>query len=203
LLRARRQVMLGPSADAAGRREASGPRRNPAECESPPREETLMRSRHWSWHRFDPAYAHGCGAGAERWAERMEARALRFAQRFEEDSLFGAAGLGVRRPLRFLAYKLDLTDEQTSRLARILERLKLERAQAALDLRRAASDLADAVEAERFERGAVDAAGQRRAEAARRVEEAVARALEELHALLEPEQRAGLAELMRTGAIRI
>ena len=163
-----------------------------------------MRSRHWYRHRFDLAYANGCGAGAaEGWAERVEARALRFAQRFEEDSLFAGAGLGVRRPLRFLAYKLDLSDEQTSRLARVLERLKLERAQAALDLRRAASELADAVETERFERGPVEAAGQRRAEAARRVEEAVARALEELHGLLEPVQRAGLAELMRTGAIRI
>jgi hypothetical protein len=157
-----------------------------------------MHSRHW--HRWD----HGCGSGAsERWAERMEERARRFARHFEEESLFGAAGLGVRRPLRFLAYRLDLSDEQTSRLARVLERLKLERAQAALDLRRAAADLADAVEAERFERGRVDAAGQRRTEAARRVEEAVAHALEELHALLEPAQRAGLAELLRTGAIRI
>ncbi|HVP29777.1 MAG TPA: Spy/CpxP family protein refolding chaperone [Myxococcota bacterium] len=163
-----------------------------------------MHSRHGHWRRFDPAYAHGCGAGAsEGWAERMEERARRFAQRFEEDGLFGGAGLGVRRPLRFLAYKLDLTEEQTSRLARVLERLKLERAQAAVDLRRAAADLADAIEAERFERATVEAAGQRRTEAARRVEEAVARALEELHGLLEPAQRTRLAELLRTGAIRI
>jgi hypothetical protein len=163
-----------------------------------------MRSRHWYWHRLDPAYAHGCGAGAsERWAERMEERVQRFAQRFEEDGLFAGAGLGVRRPLRFLAYKLDLTDEQTSRLARLLERLKLERAQSAVDLRRAAADLADAVEAERFDASAVEAAGQRRVEAARRVEDTVRRTLEELHAHLEPAQRAALAELLRTGAVRI
>lgn len=162
-----------------------------------------MRSRHWHWHRFDPAYAHGCGAASERWAERIEERARRFAMRFEEDGPFAGAGLGVRRPLRFLAYKLDLTDEQSSRLARLLERLKLERAQAAVDLRRAAADLADAIEVERFERGTVEAAGQRRVEAARRVEDTIARTLEELHALLEPAQRAALAELLRTGAIRI
>jgi Spy/CpxP family protein refolding chaperone len=163
-----------------------------------------MHSRHGHRHRFDPAYAYGCGAASsEHWAERMEARARRFAQRFEEDSLFGSAGLGVRRPLRFLASRLDLTDEQSSRLARVLERLKLERAQAALDLRRASADLADAIEAEGFERSAVEAAGQQRVEAARRVEEAVARALDELHALLEPEQRTGFAELLRSGAIRI
>jgi hypothetical protein len=164
----------------------------------------VMRSRHWHWHRLDPAFAYGCGAGASaRWSERMEERAQRFAHRFEEDSLFAGAGLGVRRPLRFLAYKLDLTDEQTSRLARLLERLKLERAQAAVDLRRAAADLADAIEAERFERGAVEAAGQRRIEAARRVEDTVGKTLEELHAQLEPAQRAALAELLRTGALRI
>ena len=163
-----------------------------------------MRSRHWNWHRLDPAYAHGCGAGAsQRWAERMEERARHFAQRFEEDSLFAGAGLGVRRPLRFLAHKLDLTDEQTSRLARLLERLKLERAQAAVDLRRAAADLADAIEAERFDPAVVEAAGQRRTEAARRVEDTVGRTLEELHGHLEPAQRAALAELMRTGAVRI
>lgn len=163
-----------------------------------------MHGRHWYWHRFDPAYANGCGAGAsQHWRERMEERAQRFAQRFEEESLFTGAGLGVRRPLRFLAHKLDLTDEQTSRLARLLERLKLERAQAAVDLRRAAADVADAIEAERFDPAAIEAAGQRRVEAARRVEDTVGRTLAELHAHLEPAQRAALAELLRTGAVRI
>jgi hypothetical protein len=163
-----------------------------------------MRSHHWHWHRLDPVFAHGCASGASsRWAERMEERAQRFAQRFEEESLFAGAGLGVRRPLRFLAHKLDLTDEQTSRLARLLERMKLERAQAALDLRRAAADLADAIEAERFDPATVEAAGQRRVEAARRVEETVAQTLAELHAHLEPAQRAAFAELLRTGAVRI
>ena len=157
-----------------------------------------MRGRHWNWHRLDPAFASGCGAGASaHWRERMEEHAQRFAQRFEEESLFAGAGLGVRRPLRFLAHKLDLTDEQTSRLSRLLERLKLERAQAAVDLRRAAADLADAIEAERFDPAAVDAAGQRR------VEDTVGHTLAELHAHLEPAQRAAFAELLRSGAVRI
>jgi hypothetical protein len=159
-----------------------------------------MRSHHGYFDRS----RHGCGSEASaRWAERMEARARRFAQRLEDDGFFGAASLGVRRPLRFLAYRLDLSDEQASRLARILERLKLEKARAALEMRSAMADLADAVEAERFERGPVEAAGQRRAEAARQVQEAVARALEEVHALLEPAQRAGFAELLRVGSLRI
>src|SRR5438477_3399678 len=45
-------------------------------------------------------------------------------------------GFGVRRPLRFLAYKLELDDRQVPELARILDDLKTERAQAEVDRRR-------------------------------------------------------------------
>src|SRR4051812_33599706 len=38
--------------------------------------------------------------------------------------------LGVRRPLRFLAYRLDLSEEQVAAFAAILDDLKTERAQA-------------------------------------------------------------------------
>ena len=168
-----------------------------------------MRSRHF-WHSchtaFDPHFAYAGHAG-RRWAraaarqEERIARGLRFEQRGSDAEDFFGAGLGVRRPLRFLAWRLDLTEEQTSSLARILERLKLERAQAALDLRRAAATLADAFEGE-FARAAAEGAGEQRAAATRRVQDAVAKALEELHALLEPEQRRELAALIRTGGIR-
>src|SRR5262245_62313653 len=47
------------------------------------------------------------------------------------------AGLGVRRPLRFLAYRLDLNEAQVGELAAIIGDLKTERAQAAVDDRRA------------------------------------------------------------------
>ena len=165
----------------------------------------FFHHRHGFGPRFE--YAYGCGGGgrwSRRFAEEAAERAQRFAQRrFEEEELTGGFGLGVRRPLRFLSWKLDMDEEQTGRLARVLERLKLERAQAALDLRRAAADLADALEADPFARDKVEAAGQLRASAARRVEEAVARALAELHALCEPDQRTRLAELIRTGVLRI
>jgi Spy/CpxP family protein refolding chaperone len=159
----------------------------------------------WSW---DPELA-AAGPAGHRWeraARRREAwleRALRFEHRGggDADEFFGA-GLGVRRPLRFLAWKLDLDEPQVEALGRILEQLKLERAQAALDLRRAASALADAFAGE-FGRTQAEAAAEQRAAAGRRVQEAMARALEELHGLLEPEQRRTLAELIRTGAIRL
>ena len=39
----------------------------------------------------------------------------------------GGAGFGVRRPLRFLAYKLQLNEAQVEELARVLNDLKTER----------------------------------------------------------------------------
>lgn len=115
---------------------------------------------------------------------------------------FGA-GFGVRRPLRFLAHRLDLDDEQVAELAAILDELKTERAQAAVDDRRALSQLADAVAAESFDEAKVSAATASRAKSSERVEAAVARALGRIHKLLKAEQRAQLAYLLRTGALSV
>jgi hypothetical protein len=60
----------------------------------------------------------------------------------DDPGSFGGGAFGVRRPLRFLAYKLELNDAQVSELARILDELKTERAQAAVDHRRALSAFA-------------------------------------------------------------
>jgi hypothetical protein len=161
---------------------------------------------------MNPRLAYATGARANR---AMAREWVRQARRFEHrhggrgfgrghgdgDEFFGTP-LGVRRPLRFLSYRLELSEEQTAALARILEHLKLERAQAGLDLRRAASALADAFVGE-FARGDAEGAAEQRAEASRRVQDAVAKALEELHGVLDDDQRRVLAELIRTGAIRI
>jgi Spy/CpxP family protein refolding chaperone len=118
-----------------------------------------------------------------------------------DDDFLSSAGLGVRRPLRFLAWKLDLTSDQVAAVARILERLKIERAQAEVEQRRSASALADAVAAASFDTTAAQVATEHRANSARSVQAAVAAALGELHAALEPEQRSRLAMLIRTRAI--
>src|SRR5262249_37821882 len=67
----------------------------------------------------------------------------------EHDGEFGGS-FGVRRPLRFLAYKLELDEAQVTELAKILNELKTERAQAAVDPRRTTAAFADAVTAETF-----------------------------------------------------
>lgn len=169
-----------------------------------------MRHRSF-WHAchtaFEPAFAYAESGtrGARRRARHWAREAHRFEHRGRHgggDGDFFGAALGVRRPLRFLSHRLDLSEEQTAALARILEHLKLERAQAALDLRRAASTLADAFAGD-FGRDAAEAAAAQRAEATRRAQDAVAKALEALHALLDPEQRSVFAELVRTGTIQL
>ena len=60
-----------------------------------------------------------------------------------EDELAG--GFGVRRPLRFLAHRLGLDEPQVAALARILDELKTDRAQAEVDRRRTLATFADAL----------------------------------------------------------
>lgn len=116
---------------------------------------------------------------------------------------FGGGPFGVRRPLRFLAHKLDLDDKQVGELSRILSDLKTERAQAAVDERRALTAFADLVAASAFEPSAAEKVSQERTASTARVNEAVAKALGRIHALLRPEQREQLAYLVRTGVLSL
>jgi Spy/CpxP family protein refolding chaperone len=109
----------------------------------------------------------------------------------------------VRRPLRFLAFKLELEEAQVTELATILSELKTERAQAAVDQRRTTASLADAVAAEAFDEGKAKTAADERNKSNERVQTAVVQALGRIHALLKPEQRTQLAYLLRTGGLSI
>lgn len=112
-------------------------------------------------------------------------------------------GFGVRRPLRFLAWKLELEEEQVAKLAVILDELKTERAQAAVDQRRSISAFADAIEGESLDETKAKEAGNLRVKSAERLREAVLAALGKLHALLDGEQRKKLSYLLRTGTLVI
>lgn len=115
---------------------------------------------------------------------------------------FGA-GFGVRRPLRYLAWKLALSETQVTELAAILDELKIERAQAAVDARRSTSGLADAVASGSFDDAKAAEAGASRVRSAERLRDAVTRALRRIHAILDDEQRKKLAYLLRTGVLSI
>lgn len=110
-------------------------------------------------------------------------------------------GWGVRRPLRFLVHKLDLDEKQIAELARILDELKIERAQAEVDDRRARAEFADAVSGASFDTEKAAAAGERRVQSAAKLRDALTRALASIHALLSPEQRERFAYLVRTGVL--
>jgi Spy/CpxP family protein refolding chaperone len=115
----------------------------------------------------------------------------------------GDGGFGVRRPLRFLAYKLELGEAQVAELAKILNELKTERAQAAVDDRRTVSAFADAVAGEAFDAARAGEGGELRVKSAERLRDAVAKALAKIHALLDARQRSELAYLIRTGTLSI
>ena len=116
----------------------------------------------------------------------------------------GDAGpFGVRRPLRFLAHRLGLSEAQVNALARILNDLKTERAQAAVDNRRAVASFADAVAGDAFDEAKARAAAEERVKSAAKLRDAVVKALGEIHAQLQPGQREQLAYLIRTGTLLI
>lgn len=116
---------------------------------------------------------------------------------------FGGGAFGVRRPLRFLAYKLELDERQVAELARVLDELKIERAQGEVDRRRTLTAFADAVGAEAFDEARAKEAGALRVATAERLRDAVTKALGRIHALLDADQRERLAYLIRTGALAI
>jgi Spy/CpxP family protein refolding chaperone len=109
---------------------------------------------------------------------------------------------GVRRPLRYLAHRLELDEKQTEELARILDELKTERAQVTVDERRAVSAFADALSGDALDSAKLGEAAASRVRSAERVRDAVVAALGRIHALLDPEQRKQLAFLIRTGAVQ-
>jgi Spy/CpxP family protein refolding chaperone len=115
----------------------------------------------------------------------------------------GGGPFGVRRPLRFLAYKLELDEGQVAELARVLSDLKTERAQADVDGRRALSAFADAVGGATFDAAKAGEAAALRVKSAERLRDAVVGSLERIHRLLKPEQREKLAYLIRTGTVTL
>lgn len=192
-------------ATLAGRVRQFAHAENPAGRDTPLREEDTMYpgSMHW-WmrRRWEADCRPHAGCGTDRWTRWEDvARGVHAAPGDSGD--FGAGAFGVRRPLRFLAFKLQLDEQQVAELARILNALKTERAQAEVDHRRAMAGLADAVAAGTFDPATAGEAAAVRVRSAERLRDAVTKALGELHALLDPDQRARLAYLIRTGTLQM
>ncbi len=136
-----------------------------------------------------------CRPGGPPWAEHGEGGF--------EGGPGGGGGFGVRRPLRFLAHRLGLDDSQIATLARILDQLKTERAQAEVDRRRSVASFADALSGDAFDEAKASDGGALRVKSAERLRDAVLEALRQIHAVLNADQRARLAYLIRTGALAV
>jgi len=115
----------------------------------------------------------------------------------------GGGGFGVRRPLRFMSWKLELNETQVEQLASILADLKTERAQAAVDHRRSVGLFADALEGDVFDGDKAAHGAEGRVQTAAKLKAAVLVALTRTHAMLDPEQRKALAYLLRSGQLTI
>src|SRR3954466_15263827 len=146
----------------------------------------------WWWKR---ARRHGCGGEAH--YEGGESgpgwQAGPWGHHGGSDDFGGGGAFGVRRPLRFLAYKLNLKEEQVEALAKILDELKTERAQAAVDDRRTVAAFADALGLEKFDEARAKEGGDLRVKSAEKLRDAVIKALGKIHAVLDQGQRAQLA----------
>jgi len=112
-------------------------------------------------------------------------------------------GFGVRRPLRYLSYQLDLDESQRRQIAIVLDRVKTEREQATLDEKKMTAELADLVVDPEVSSDSLESALAARVLSARQVQTHIAHALKEIISALDPDQREELAYLLRTGAFRI
>jgi Spy/CpxP family protein refolding chaperone len=159
-----------------------------------------MHSAFWSWRAARRAFAKcgpfggwpGCGPGNRPQEEE-----------YEGGFGGGGGGLGVRRPLRFLVHKLGLDERQITELARILNELKTERAQAEVDRQRTLSAFADALSGDAFDAAKAAEAGELRVKSAERLRDGVTKALQQIHAILNADQRVRLAYLIRTGTLQL
>ena len=113
------------------------------------------------------------------------------------------AGFGVRRPLRYLSYQLDLDESQRRQIAVLLDSVKTEREQAALDEKKMVAELADLVVKEDVSTDALEETLSARVRSTRQVQSLIAKALKEISTVLDADQREEFSYLLRSGAFRI
>ena len=110
---------------------------------------------------------------------------------------------GVRRPLRYMRYQLDLDESQTRRVAAVLNRLKLEREQGQLDEKRCVAAIADLVAVGSPTQEEVKVALAARVTNAERLQNEVALVVREICEILDDDQREVFSDMLRTGSISI
>ena len=137
-----------------------------------------------SWNRR-PAYASGNAESSACY----ETRSHRGAQ------------FGVRRPLRYLSYQLDLSENQMRRMSSVLNGIKNEREQATLDEKRTLTAIADLMGGGTPTLEEFGEALQPRTRSAEQLQAEIARGLVQISDILDEDQREQFVGLLLSGAI--
>ena len=150
---------------------------------------------------------HHCNRWSRRYAYAYAAKAAykdaQSEQPFQESREHRRGSFGVRRPLRYLSYQLDLDEQQRRRVAAVLDRLKIEREQGKLDQKKTVSGLADLVTREDVSMDQLRSALAPRIESSENLQMAIARAVLEIVGLLDADQREEFAHLLRSGVLEL
>ena len=147
---------------------------------------------HRAWRH---AYAAGCWERAH-----AEANARQGHRNHSMFSWSSGPTFGVRRPLRHLAWKLNLSEAQVRDVVDVLDRLKTAYNQARLDQDRSTSEVAAAFTDAEFNAERVTAALANRTRATEVLNVDLLTATRRIFELLNEEQRREFAYLLRSGA---
>ncbi|MCR9259009.1 MAG: hypothetical protein NXH95_04770 [Pseudomonadaceae bacterium] len=156
-------------------------------------------------NRWSARYAYGHSGfqskGFEDKGSHEQSHAIHYQARGRRGGHHGGGSyFGVRRPIRYLSYQLDLDDAQTRKVAAVLDRLKVEREQAKLDEARTVIDVASLVTESELSVEMLKEALAPRVTSAEHLQVAVAKAMHDIIRELDPEQREDFAYLLNTKA---
>ena len=146
-----------------------------------------------------PAFAAACCSYRARTHESTDSESARSPQVMY--SWHGGRTFGVRRPLRYLTWKLGLDDDQVRAVADVLNRLKTSRSQARVDWEKSVADIAHTLKSETFDEQKAKEAVERRKRSAEEHQDQVLEALRQLHEALDEDQRAELAYLLQSSSL--
>lgn len=144
-----------------------------------------------------------CSRWPQRYAYARGMSDRNYKETFYETRRASHGGFGVRRPLRYLSYHLDLDEQQRRKVAACFERIKLEREQANLDRKKADGVLADGFLREDVSVDALRQALAPRTQVESNMQIVLAKELVEIASVLDPDQREEFAHLLRTGVLKL
>lgn len=146
---------------------------------------------HRAWRH---AYATAC------WQYAAEHHAARDRMRNSMFSWHTGPTFGVRRPLRHLAWKLNLTEAQIRDVVDVLDRLKTAYNQARIDRDRSTSEMAAVFGGDQFDSERASTALSMRTRASDALNQELLAAMRRMFELLNEDQRREFAYLLRSGA---